>query len=195
MATTRLLEGGQLVDHRDGSDIDLKLRDVRTQFGDTGRARQARPRRLPRRDRGPGRRLGHAASRSCCGPSSASTTPRKGTIEVLGNDRAARPSKTARCADRRTVPGRGAVLLAHRGGEHHRADPRTYPRLEEGLDARDRRPQVSRWSVCRRIRPQKAVGTVGRHAQARQPGPRAGARSRRSCSSTSRQTHFAGLGV
>ena len=28
------LEGGQLVDHRDGRDVVLKLRDVRTQFGD-----------------------------------------------------------------------------------------------------------------------------------------------------------------
>ena len=28
------LEGGQLVDHRDGRDVVLKLRGVRTQFGD-----------------------------------------------------------------------------------------------------------------------------------------------------------------
>jgi len=32
---TKLLEGGQLVDHRDGRDVVLKLRGVRTQFGDT----------------------------------------------------------------------------------------------------------------------------------------------------------------
>jgi len=31
---TKLLEGGQLVDHRDGRDVVLKLRGVRTQFGD-----------------------------------------------------------------------------------------------------------------------------------------------------------------
>jgi ABC-type transporter Mla maintaining outer membrane lipid asymmetry ATPase subunit MlaF len=33
-AAPNLLEGGQLVDHRDGRDIVLKLRGVRTQFGD-----------------------------------------------------------------------------------------------------------------------------------------------------------------
>jgi phospholipid/cholesterol/gamma-HCH transport system ATP-binding protein len=32
---TKLLEGGRLVDHRDGRDVVLKLRGVRTQFGDT----------------------------------------------------------------------------------------------------------------------------------------------------------------
>jgi phospholipid/cholesterol/gamma-HCH transport system ATP-binding protein len=32
--TTKLLEGGQLIDHREGRDVVLKLRDVRTQFGD-----------------------------------------------------------------------------------------------------------------------------------------------------------------
>jgi phospholipid/cholesterol/gamma-HCH transport system ATP-binding protein len=31
---TKLLEGGQLVDHRDGREVVLRLRDVRTQFGD-----------------------------------------------------------------------------------------------------------------------------------------------------------------
>jgi len=35
MAATTLLEGGQLVDHREGRDVVLKLRDVRTQFGDS----------------------------------------------------------------------------------------------------------------------------------------------------------------
>jgi phospholipid/cholesterol/gamma-HCH transport system ATP-binding protein len=34
MAATALLEGGQLFDHRDGRDVVLKLRGVRTQFGD-----------------------------------------------------------------------------------------------------------------------------------------------------------------
>jgi len=33
-APPKLLEGGQLVDHRDGRDVVLKLRGVRTQFGD-----------------------------------------------------------------------------------------------------------------------------------------------------------------
>lgn len=33
-APPRLLDGGQLVDHRDGRDVVLKLRGVRTQFGD-----------------------------------------------------------------------------------------------------------------------------------------------------------------
>jgi phospholipid/cholesterol/gamma-HCH transport system ATP-binding protein len=33
-APPKLLEGGQLVDHRDGRDIVMKLRGVRTQFGD-----------------------------------------------------------------------------------------------------------------------------------------------------------------
>jgi phospholipid/cholesterol/gamma-HCH transport system ATP-binding protein len=34
MTTAALLEGGQLVDHRDGRDVVAKLRGVRTQFGD-----------------------------------------------------------------------------------------------------------------------------------------------------------------
>jgi len=34
MAKKTLAEGGQLVDHRDGRDVVLRLRDVRTQFGD-----------------------------------------------------------------------------------------------------------------------------------------------------------------
>jgi phospholipid/cholesterol/gamma-HCH transport system ATP-binding protein len=34
MAKAALLEGGQLVDHRAGRDVVLRLRDVRTQFGD-----------------------------------------------------------------------------------------------------------------------------------------------------------------
>ena len=33
-APPKLFEGGQLVDHRDGRDVVLKLRGVRTQFGD-----------------------------------------------------------------------------------------------------------------------------------------------------------------
>ena len=176
-APPKLFEGGQLVDHRDGRDVVLKLRGVRTQFGDNIIHDNLDF------DVFRGEIVGLVGG-SGTGKSVLLRTiiglnrHTKGTIEMLGVDTATLHGKAERGdagAHRRAVPGRRAVLLAERHREHHRADPRAC-RPRGADDARHCRAQGRDGRPAGGRRRQEAFGAFRRHAQARQPRPRPGAR-------------------
>ena len=180
-APGKTLEGGQLVDHRDGRDVVLKLRGVRTQFGDnvvhdkldfdvfrgevvglvggSGTGKSVLLRTiigLNRLRAGHDRDAGHRHHAGVHGQGRARRCWRAPACS----------SRTARCSPRSSVADNIIVPIREHAG------------LDEGLMHDDRGAQDRPGRPAARYRRQEAVGAVRRHAQARQPGPGAGARSR-----------------
>ena len=104
-------------------------------------------------------------------------TPDGGEIEVLGVDARRRPEATAAhpAPHRRAVPGRRAVLLADRRRERQGAAEGTLPTCPPRCATSSRAQDRAR-RPARRLRAQVALAILGRHAQARRPRARAGAR-------------------
>ena len=184
----KTLEGGQLVDHRDGREVVLKLRGVRTQFGD-----HVVHDKLDLdvfRGEVVGLVGGSGTGKSVLLRTIIGLNPlRAGTIELLGINTRGRArqgragscsrvsacsSRTARCSPRSRWPTTSSLPIREHAG------------LDEGLMHSIAALKIALVGLPPDTGGQEALGAERRHAQAGEPGPGPGARSRACCSSTSR---------
>ena len=176
-APPKLFEGGQLVDHRDGRDVVLKLRGVRTQFGDNIIHDNLDF------DVFRGEIIGLVGG-SGTGKSVLLRTiiglnqHTKGTIEMLGVDTATLHGKEERAMQARTGVQfqDGALFSSLSVTENIIVPVREHAGLEEQTMRDIAALKVAMVGLPAGRRRQEAFGAFRRHAQARQPGPRPGAR-------------------
>ena len=140
----------------------IKVRGLVNGFGDKVHPRPYRPRRLSRRSAGRGRRLGLGQIGAAALHHRPDPVPGKAAIEVFGQphrrDVEGPAMRRAGNALGRAVPGRRAVLLPDRGGEHPGAVARIHQH-EPGADGRDRRDEAGHGGPARRHRRQISVRT------------------------------------